>query len=49
MYTILGSSFPKHKVRVRFMVRIKVRIRIRVRNNEPYALFGITNLQNDEI
>ena len=32
------------------MIRFRVwyRVWFRIRNNEPYALFGITNLQNNE-
>ena len=40
-------------VRVRFRVMIwvmvRVRFRVRIRNNEHYALLGITSLQNNEI
>ena len=40
-------------VRVRFRVMIwvmvRVRFRVRIRNNEHYALLGITSLQKNEI
>ena len=33
-----------------FMIRVRVRVRWRrIRNNEPYVLFGMTNMRNNEI
>ena len=36
------------RIMVRIRIRVRVRIRVRIRNDEPYALFGITDLCNNE-
>ena len=38
----------KIRVRIRVRIRVNVRVRFRIWNNEPYALFGITNFLNNE-